>query len=116
MAEQLHGTLTSPSPMTSVGWSGGVKRTDTGLWSRGNVFCGVTNHASLFGSQMAESGFGGCWENVTCLTALFEFCGGGIMVWGCFSGFGLGPLSPVKINLNDSAYQDILDNAMLPTL
>ena len=80
------------------------------------MFCGVTNHASLFGSQMAESGFGGCWENVTCLTALFEFCGGGIMVWGCFSGFGLGPLSPVKGNLNGSAHQYILDNAMLPTM
>ena len=74
MAEQLHGTLTSPSPMTSVGWSGGVKHTDTGLWSRGNVFCGVTNHASLFGSQKSgrQSGFGGCRENVTCLSALCQ--------------------------------------------
>ncbi|MCI4391978.1 hypothetical protein PGIGA_G00140630 [Pangasianodon gigas] len=38
------------------------------------------------------------------------------MVWGCFSGVGLGPLLPVKGNVNASAYQDILDNAMLPTL
>ncbi len=30
--------------------------------------------------------------------------------------FGLGPLLPVKGNCNASAYQDILDNAMLPTL
>ncbi len=27
-----------------------IKHTTTGLWSSGNVFCGVTNHASLFGS------------------------------------------------------------------
>jgi len=37
-------------------------------------------------------------------------------VLGCFSGAGLGPLVPVKGTLNDSSYQDILDNFMLPTL
>uniref|UniRef100_A0A3Q3IJ65 RRM domain-containing protein n=1 Tax=Monopterus albus TaxID=43700 RepID=A0A3Q3IJ65_MONAL len=43
-----------------------------------------------------------------------QFGGGGIMVWGCFSGAGLGPLVPVKGTLNAS--EDILDNFMLPTL
>jgi len=38
------------------------------------------------------------------------------MVWGCFSGVGLGPLVPVKGTLNSLAYQDILDNFMLPIL
>src|SRR4029434_3931054 len=84
MAEQLHASLPSPSPMPSVGWSG-VKHTDTGLWSSGNVFCGVTNHASLFGSQMGESGFGGCRENVTCLTALCHLWREG----GRYNGMGL---------------------------
>lgn len=37
------------------------------------------------------------------------------MVWG-FSGAGLGPFVPVKGTLNESAYQEILDNSMLPTL
>lgn len=40
----------------------------------------------------------------------------GIMVWGHFSGFSLGPLFPVKGNGNAIAFKDISDTCMLHAL
>ena len=38
------------------------------------------------------------------------------MVWGCFSGIWLSPLAPVESTVNATAYKDISDNYMVPTL
>ena len=39
-----------------------------------------------------------------------------VMVWGCFSWFGPGPLVLFNGNMNSEAYVNILDKSMFPTL
>jgi transposase len=45
-----------------------------------------------------------------------KFGGGGIMVWGCFSGKGLGPLVKVSDKLNRLGYIKILEKHLLPLI
>jgi hypothetical protein len=61
MAKQPHTHLRSPCAILSVGWSG-VKLAVIGLWSSGNAFSGVINHASPFGSPTADS-----FDHVVCM-------------------------------------------------
>ncbi|GFW96158.1 transposable element Tcb2 transposase [Trichonephila clavipes] len=50
-----------------------------------------------------------------CIVPDVKFGGGSLMLGG-FSWFGLGPLTAVIGNINSEMYGDILDNAALPTL
>ena len=47
------------------------------------------------------------------LTPTVKHVGGGIMVWGCFSGKGLGPLVKVDGKMNRFGYIDILEKNLL---
>ncbi len=105
---QQHASLTSENTMVSVGWSG-EKHGTTGLWSSGNLFCGVTNHTfcqsdgRVWVWRMPEERY-----LPDCTVPTINIGGGRIMVWGYFPGVVLGPLDSVKGNLNASVYQDIL--------
>lgn len=70
MDEHLHASLALPTTMPSVGCSD-VKHTTSRLWSSGNIFSGVTNHTSLFGSMMGESGFVGYLPDCNVSTVMF---------------------------------------------
>ena len=112
-----HTSLRSPCAMPSVGW-GGVKLAVTGLWSSVNTFSGVMNHASPSGSLTDR-----IWVWQTPGKRYLPQCNANCKVWwmrnngqGLFYRLGLGPLVLVKGNLSTTAYNDILDDSVLPTL
>ena len=43
----------------------------------------------------------------------FKHGGGSLMLWGCFSYYGMGPLVRIHGNLNRFGYRDILDTHLL---
>ncbi|CAI9611479.1 unnamed protein product [Staurois parvus] len=67
--QQLHPSLPSPSAMQSVRMPWCKARHHWTL-EQGRRVSGVTNHTSLSDNPMDVSGFGGCQENDSCLTAL----------------------------------------------
>ena len=52
--------------------------------------------------------------NIKNLTPTVKHGGGGVMMWGCFSGKGLGPLVKVDGKMNRLDYIDILNKHLLP--
>lgn len=48
------------------------------------------------------------------VTSTVKFGGGNIMIWGCFSWHGLGPLYRIVGKMDQIQYREILENNMLP--
>ena len=45
-----------------------------------------------------------------------KFGGGSVMVWGCFSKHGVGPIVQIKGTLDGLAYQNLLSEHLVPYL
>ena len=51
-----------------------------------------------------------------CLAPTVKFGGGSVMVWGCFSWWGVGPLVVVKGTLDQNSYVDMISKHLMPYL
>ena len=104
--------------MPSVGWSGG-KLASIGLWGQWKRV--LRSNESPFTIRQSNRQIG-VWQLprerylTECIVPTVKFGGGEMMALGCFLWFGLGPLVPVKGNLTDTAYNDILDYSVFPTV
>jgi transposase len=51
-----------------------------------------------------------------CVTPTVKFGGGSVMVWGCFSWWGVGPLVVVKGTLDQDGYVNLMSEHLVPYL
>jgi hypothetical protein len=79
------------------------------IWSDESKFMLFTNDSGGYVRRPVNERF-----NQKYTTATVKFGGGSIMVWGCFSGLGLGPLHRINGIMDRFQYRDILSEVMLP--
>lgn len=87
-------------------WS--VRQWKTVIWSDESRFTLFQNDGPVRVWQKDGTRY-----NIENLTPTVKHGGGGVMVWGCFSGKGLGPLVKVDGKMNRFGYIDILEKNLL---
>eukprot|EP01133_Synstelium_polycarpum_P027186 gene27186-32745_t len=79
------------------------------LWSDKSKFEKVNQRCSMYVRRPINARF-----NPRYTKATVKFGSGNVMVWGCFSWFGAGPLYKVEGNLDQFQYRDVMEQIMLP--
>lgn len=79
------------------------------IWSDESKFCLIKSDGINYVRRPKNQRFN---PKYTCPTV--KHGGGSVMVWGCFSGFGIGPLHKIEGNMDRFQYKDILENQMVP--
>jgi len=87
-------------------WS--IKEWNEIIWSDESRFCLFSDGPQRVWRENGKR------FNLENLVPTVKHGGGGVMVWGCFCGTGLGPLVLVEGKLNRFGYIQILENNLLP--
>ena len=118
---QIYSRVAAPKPLLTesqrekrLSWcierqSWSVQQWKTVIWSDESRFTLFKNDGS---SRVWQKN--GTRYNIENLTPTVKHGGGGVMVWGCFSEKGLGPLVKVDGKMNRFDYIEILDKHLLP--
>ncbi|GBC31699.2 IS630 family transposase [Rhizophagus irregularis DAOM 181602=DAOM 197198] len=82
------------------------------VWSDESRFTLFQNDGKIRVWRLQEEKY-----NINCLVPTMKHGGGGIMMWGCFSWYGLGPLVRIDGRINSERYiEDILGYHVVPFL
>ena len=90
-----------------VGWSEDKWRKV--LWSDESKFCLFQSGGTRWVRRPIGTRFDPIYQTPT-----VKHGGGSVMVWGCFSGSGLGPLVRIEATMDAHVYASILQSHMLP--
>lgn len=77
------------------------------IWSDESRFCLISDRPQNCLRRQGEE------FRPDCLQSTEKFAGGGIMVWGCLSSAGVGPIVWIKSTVNAEVYKEILEQFLI---